>query len=355
MNNTNNNSITSISLNSNLKNKQKTKNAIYNQKMNSIKKHVDMNVSLGDHINLYKKKIFNQKIKNEIPISSISHNTSQYIKYKYLNQQNNSNLKQKIFSNKTNSNILINNTNNNMNNLSLNKNNKFMKKNILSKNKTSNIKSINTNNYIINTFNLSEKNFINNNTHTKKAIQKNITDEIIKFKKEKEEMKEKNQKRTKLIEKLIEENKSLSDKMDSILEENSKLKQKIKTYKENQDQLVMLIKIIQKNGVNIEEVIDQWNNEVEEEENEKEEKYEEITSKSLALDSLNDLNEKIDCSSFIPIAMKEMKTENKLKVTGVPKLNFDIIKNNQQLKRNINAKKQNKPKKKDNIILNKSK
>ena len=242
-----------------------------------------------------------------------------------------------------------------MNNLSLNKNNKFMKKNILSKNKTSNIKSINTNNYIINTFNLSEKNFINNNTHTKKAIQKNITDEIIKFKKEKEEMKEKNQKRTKLIEKLIEENKSLSDKMDSILEENSKLKQKIKTYKENQDQLVMLIKIIQKNGVNIEEVIDQWNNEVEEEENEKEEKYEEITSKSLALDSLNDLNEKIDCSSFIPIAMKEMKTENKLKVTGVPKLNFDIIKNNQQLKRNINAKKQNKPKKKDNIILNKSK
>ena len=355
MNNTNNNSITSISLNSNLKNKQKTKNAIYNQKMNSIKKHVDMNVSLGDHINLYKKKIFNQKIKNEIPISSISHNTSQYIKYKYLNQQNNSNLKQKIFSNKTNSNILINNTNNNMNNLSLNKNNKFMKKNILSKNKTSNIKSINTNNYIINTFNLSEKNFINNNTHTKKAIQKNITDEIIKFKKEKEEMKEKNQKRTKLIEKLIEENKSLSDKMDSILEENSKLKQKIKTYKENQDQLVMLIKIIQKNGVNIEEVIDQWNNEVEEEENEKEEKYEEITSKSLALDSLNDLNEKIDCSSFIPIAMKEMKTENKLKVTGVPKLNFDIIKNNQQLKRNINAKKQNKSKKKDNIILNKSK
>ena len=116
----------------------------------------------------------------------------------------------------------------------------------------------------------------------------------------------------------------------------------------------MLIKIIQKNGVDIESVIDRWNNEVEEEEeNEKEEKYEEITSKSLVLDSLNDLNEKIDCSSFIPIAMKEMKTENKLKVTGVPKLNFDIIKNNQQLKRN--AKKQNKTKKKDNNILNKSK
>ena len=358
MNNTNNNSITSINLNSNLKNKQKIKNAIYNQKMRSIKKHVEMDVSLGDHINLYKKKIFNQKIKNDIPISSISHNSSQYIKYKYLNQQNNSNLKPRIFSNKTNSNMIINNTNNNnMNNLSLSKNNKFMKKNILSKNKNSNIKSINTNNYIINTFNLSEKNYINNNTQTQKSLHKNITEEIIKFRKEKDKFKLKNEKSTKLIEKLIEDNKNLSDKINNILDENSRLKQKIKTYKENQDQLVMLIKIIQKNGVDIENVIDRWNNEVEEEEEEieKEEKYEEITSKSLVLDSLNDLNEKIDCSSFIPITMKEMKTENKLKVTGVPKLNFDIIKNNQQLKRNFNAKKQNKTKKKDNNILNKSK
>ena len=355
MNNTNNNSITSINLNSNLKNKQKMKNVIYNQKMSSIKKHVDMKVSLGDQINLYKKKIFNQKIKNEIPIASISNNTSQYIKYKYLNQQNHSNLKQRAFTNKTNSNMIINNTNNNMSNISLNKNNKFMKKSILSKNKASNIKSINTNNYIINTFNLSEKNYINNNTQTQKSLHKNITEELIKYRKEKEELKEKNQKRTKLIEKLIEDNKNLSDKINHILDENTKLKQKIKTYKENQEQLVMLIKIIQKNGVDIEDVIDKWNNEVElEEENENEEKYEEITSKSLALDSLNDLNEKIDCSSFIPITMKEMKTETKLKVTGVPKLNFDIIKNTQQLKKNFNPKK-NKTKKKDNNILNKSK
>ena len=356
MNNTNNNSITSINLNSNLKNKQKMKNVIYNQKMSSIKKHVDMKVSLGDQINLYKKKIFNQKIKNEIPISSVSHNSSQYIKYKYLNQQNHSNLKQRAFTNKTNSNMIINNTNNNMSNISLNKNNKFMKKNILSKNKNSNIKSINTNNYIINTFNLSEKNYINNNTQTQKSLHKNITEELIKYRKEKEELKEKNQKRTKLIEKLIEDNKNLSDKINHILDENTKLKQKIKTYKENQEQLVMLIKIIQKNGVDIEDVIDKWNNEVElEEENENEEKYEEITSKSLALDSLNDLNEKIDCSSFIPIAMKEMKTENKLKVTGVPKLNFDIIKSSQQIKKNLNHKKQNKTKKTYDDILNKSK
>ena len=37
--------------------------------------------------------------------------------------------------------------------------------------------------------------------------------------------------------------------------------------------------------------------------------------------------------------MKDKKTENKLKVTGVPKLNFDVIKNKQQKKRNKKKKK----------------
>ena len=94
------------------------------------------------------------------------------------------------------------------------------------------------------------------------------------------------------------------------------------------------------------ELIDKWNNEVEEEV-ENDDKYEEITSKSLALDSMNELNGKIDCSSFIPIAMEEKKSENKLKVTGIPKLNFDILKNNQQIKKNIEFKKNKKSKKKD--------
>ena len=357
MNNTNNNSITSINLNSNLKNKPKTKNAICNQKMSSIKKHAATKFSLGDKINLYKKKIFNQKNTNEIPISSVSHNSSQFIKYKYLKPSNNSNMKDKIFISKTNSNILINNTNNNNeNNISLNQNNKFQRKNNMIKSKNSQIKSINTNNYIINTFNLSEKNYINNNTQTQKSPQRTLTEEISKFRKEKEELKLINQKHSKLIEKLIEDNKNLSDKVNLILEENTKLKQKIKTYKENQEQLVMLVKIIQKNGVDIEQVIDKWNNDVaEEEEYEKEDKLEEITSKSLALDSLNELNEKIDCSSFIPITMKDKKYENKLKVTGVPKLNFDIIKKNQQVKRNPKDKKYNRKKKEKDNFLNKSK
>ena len=101
------------------------------------------------------------------------------------------------------------------------------------KSKNSQIKAINTNNYIINTFNLSEKNYINNNTHTRKSLQRNLTEEMSKFKKEKEELKVINEKHSKLIGKLIEDNKNLSDKINTILEENSNLKQKIKTYKES--------------------------------------------------------------------------------------------------------------------------
>ena len=200
----------------------------------------------------------------------------------------------------------------------------MQRKNFLIK-KNSKIKSINTNNYIINTFNLYEKNYI-----------------------------KKNKKHSKLIENLIEDNKNLNDKVNLLQEENSKLKQKIKNYKDNQEQLIMLVKIIQKSGVDVESLIDKWNNEVEEEE-ENEEKNEEITSKSLVLDSLNELNEKIDCSSFIPITMKDKKTENKLKVTGVPKLNFDVIKNKQQEKRNIKGKKNKAKNREIENYLNKSK
>ena len=333
-------------MNSNLKNKQKTKNVIYNQKLTSIKKNSVKKFSLGDKINLYKKKIFNPKNVNEIPISSVSQSTSQYIKYKYLNPNNNTNSRDNTYLSKTNSKMINNNKNNNSTNLSLNKNVKFQRKNNITKSKNSQIKAINTNNYIINTFNLSEKNYINNNTHTQKSLQRNLTEEMSKFKKEKEELKVINEKHSKLIGKLIEDNKNLSDKINLISEENIKLKQKVKNYKENQEQLVMLIKIIQKNGVDIEELIDKWNNEVEEEV-ENDDKYEEITSKSLALDSMNELNGKIDCSSFIPIAMEEKKSEKKLKVTGIPKLNFDILKNNQQIKKNLDFKKNKKSKKKD--------
>ena len=355
--NTNNNSVVSINLNSFFKNKQNQKTIIYNQKMNSFKKNDRLNISIGAKINLYKKKINKEKNEKENPLTSFSQNTSQYIKYKYLNPHNNFNLQDKTYINKTNYNKATSNKNNNyIGIITSNKMNKLQRNNCNNKNKNHQIKSINTNNYIINTFNLSEKNYINSNTQTQKSLQRNFTEELTKFNKEKEALKQANQKHSKLIEKLIEDNKNLNEKINTIQEENAKLKQRIKNYKENQDQLVMLVKIIQNSGVDIENIINAWNNEVEEEEKEEEEEEDnndEKISKSMTVDSMNDLNGKIDCSSFIPIIMKEKKPENVLKVTGIPKLNFDVIKNKQQEKNNL-KKKHNKNKKKvfDNNLNN---
>ena len=329
------------------------KNNLYNQKMNSNKRKAQMQFSFGDKINLYKKKIFNQKNINSmgIPIDPTSYNaTSQYIKYKYL-KPNNNNLNDKIIINNTNSNMFINNTSN-ISNISFNKNNKIPRKNATNNNnKKPKIKSINTNNYIINTLNVSEKNYINNSSQTQKVIQRNLTEEINKFKKEREELKRIYQKHERLIEKLIEDNKTLSDKIGGIEQENNKLKKKINIYKENQEQLVMLVKIIQQNGIDIEELIDKWNQDIENEEEitSDNEKKEEMNSKSIVLDSLNELNGKIDCSSFIPITVQEKKEEKKIKVSGVPKLNFDILKNN------YNQDNKNKHKKKKEKYLNNSK
>ena len=332
------------------------KNNIYNQKMGSIKKKAQMQFTFGDKINLYKKKIFNQKNMNSvgIPIEPTSQNTtSQYIKYKYL-KPNTNNTNEKIIINNTNSNMIINSATSNISNISIKKN-KIPRKNITNNNKKPQIKSINTNNYIINTLNLSEKNYINNNAQAHKAMQRNLTEEINKFKKEREELKKIYQKHERLIEKLMEDNKNLSDKIGGIEQENNKLKKKINVYKENQEQLVMLVKIIQQNGVDIEELIDRWNNDLEnEEEMNSKEKNEEINSKSIALDSLNELNGKIDCSSFIPITVQEKEEEKKMKVSGVPKLNFDLLKNNYNQENRNNHKQNNNKKKKDNYI-NKSK
>lgn len=392
VNNTNNNSTTSIKKNSNIKNKQKgAKNNMYNRKMSSIKKKERLQFSFGDKIKLYKKKIFNQKSINStgtgIPIEppSIHNATSQFIKYKYLKPNiSNHNINEKLIISKTNSNVFMNSaTTSNISNISINKKNiprynyaynNNLNKNNTNKNIQTKIKSINTNNYIINTLNLSEKNFINNSAQQpphNKGIQKNLTEEINKSRKERDELKKIYQKHKKLIEKLKEDNKNLSEKIGGIEHENNKLKNKINSYKENQEQLVMLVKIIQQNGVDIETLIDKWNNNIdnnmdndnEEETTSKENIYEDSINKtkSIILDSLNELNGKIDCSSFIPITVQEKKVEQKIKVSGIPKLNFDIIKNNYNSNQNNRNKDKhhhhhhdNKKEKKDNH-LNKSK
>ena len=93
----------------------------------------------------------------------------------------------------------------------------------------------------------------------------------------------------------------------------------------------MLVKIIQKSGVDVEKIIDKWNYDIEMENNDNEDEDEDINynnnneDNDSLTDSINELNSKIDPSSFIPINIEEPHINKKVK--GIPKLNFDIIKN----------------------------
>ena len=254
-------------------------------------------------MNLYKKKF--EPVKKPATITSNnSQNTSQFIKYKYL--------KPKTSAKKQ---LIIKKCLESTGNLERSELN----------NHTQQIKSINTNNYIINTINLSEKTFINNSMQIAKqkisSTPSNIETELNNLKKEKEQLNNLYKKQERLIERLIQDNKNLTNQIADTENENHKLNKKINVYKENQEQLVMLVKIIQKNGVDIETLIDKWNSELENETNNDEKEKESY------IDSLNSMNDK-DGINFIPIIDEEKKKDKKIVVENVQRLNFDMIKNN---------------------------
>ena len=300
---------------------------------------------------IYQKKIDSQKYTNSLgqnfPIDLLSKTSNQY-KYnntifksnnyiKYNDNNNGSKKNNTSINNKSNYNNPIN-----INNSHIIKNNSkipstkqscqnfsYINNNIShnygNKNKISN--PINT--YIINTLNVSEKDFLNSGISTAKPkkINKDYEKELDKLIKEKEESEDTIKKQEKLIEKLEEDNQKLDNKIKSIEYENKKIKQKIESHQENQEQLIMLVKIIQKSGVDIEELIDKWNNEVEKENNTN--ILDDSNNNESLSDSINELNSKIDPSSFIPINIEEPHVNKKV-FNGIPKLNFDMLKNNKE-------------------------
>ena len=235
---------------------------------------------MGDKISLHKNKSNNQKI-NSITLSrdSLIKAPSQFLAYKYLRPNT---IKEKYDI------VMINKP----------------------------YKSINTNNYIINTLNVSEKNFGNNSVIDKKNLEKDYN----KYKKEKEDLNNKIKEQKSNIEKLIERNKKLDDKFNEVSQENTNLKKKYGSLKENQEQLIMLIKIIQENGVDVDGLIDKWNNEVEMEERQAAGGDVENT-KSVDIEMIKE-HEKYE---FLPITVDNSK-KSRSNIKGVPKLNFDAIK-----------------------------
>ncbi len=250
------------------------------------------------------KNIENKNKENKKNNSNFTHTSSQFIKYKtlkpYLNKSNNS--------------------------------------------KT--VKSINTNNYIINTLNLSEKKIINSSLEKQNETM-DLEINIKKLRQEKEELEKKSEAQKKLIQKLIEDNEKIDNKFNEIYEENVRLRNKLNSYKDTQEQLIMLIKLVQKTGVDVEGIIDKWNNEVENENNNSDNISQEKEISSIS-EKQDYKDNKFD-PSFTPIVINENdKKDNSIKVSNVPKLNFSNLQKriqSNQLKenqKNENGKNKNK-------------
>jgi hypothetical protein len=362
VNNTNNNSISSLNAPKNFY--MSAKNNLFNKKIPMFKPKTSLKkYDIGEKIYIYQKKNDSKKYTNSIgqhfPIDLLSKNNNQYnnllksnnnnhIKYNgnnNINKNVNTSINKKNIKSSKNNNVskgnyIYNNINfnnshiikaNNKNNSRQINNNSHIAfiNNSISHNNKKNANPINT--YFINTLNVSEKDFLNSGISTgqgKKPQQKNdYENEINKLIKEKEESENTIKKQEKLIEKLIEDNEKLENKIKSIENENNKISQKISSHEENQEQLIMLVKIIQKSGVDVEELIDKWNNEVELENEENDGGVQNYSNNESYTDSINELNDKIDPSSFIPINIEEPRVNQKV-FSGVPKLNFDAIKNN---------------------------
>ena len=246
------------------------------------------------------------------------------------NYTNSMNLNNKFISNNrlhTTGNICPSNNNNNLSSSQFLKY-KSLKTNL---NKSSNnnrkeiYKSINTNNYIINTLNLSEKKIINSSVEPQSETV-DLENNYNKIIKEKEKLKKQIEELHKQNNKLKESNININNKFNLIYEENIKLKNELNYLKDNQEQLVLLIKIIQKNGIDVENIIDKWNNDIENIDKNSE-NNENVISKDISNSN----------KSFTPITIEENSPKNILKVSGVPKLNFNNL-NKDEKKRNKHKK-----------------
>ena len=161
------------------------------------------------------------------------------------------------------------------------------------------------------------KPLIKHNTTTSVSLENLDKDtSLMKVQREKEELLQKNKEQKKLISKLLSDNDKNERKLYQMREYNRELKLTIQDLKENESQLLLLIKIIGDKGIDIEEIIDKWNEEVKKnQENERESSF---------LNNIDSTSNRINDSSFVPITIDEEK-ENKVKNSNVPKLNFNFL------------------------------
>lgn len=161
------------------------------------------------------------------------------------------------------------------------------------------------------------KPLIKHNTTTSVSLENLDKDtSLMKVQREKEELLQKNKEQKKLISKLLSDNDKNERKLYQMREYNRELKLTIQDLKENESQLLLLIKIIGDKGIDIEEIIDKWNEEVK--------KNQKNENESSFLNNIDSTSNRINDSSFVPITIDEEK-ENKVKNSNVPKLNFNFL------------------------------
>ena len=76
----------------------------------------------------------------------------------------------------------------------------------------------------------------------------------------------KNNEQKEIINQLTQEKEKLVNELKEGKESKNILKEKYDKLKENQDQLIMLLKLVEKEGVNLENIITKWNSQMDEEE-----------------------------------------------------------------------------------------
>ena len=322
----------------NKKNTGNTNNMIKNSKASKTNFPFDL---LNKSNNRYKK--YNYKNRNKMNVNNYINN--------YIN--NNKNIKS---GKKTNNKNNCKNSNNKAKLMNNDLKNKKQMASFTNPNISNSVSCINTskinkinkmkkiqpgvnpiNTYIINTLNVSEKEFLKTGISSAKPGKvpsdqnKDLQNEINILIKEKEDEKNLIKRQKKLIEKFEEDNDILENRINLIIQENKKIKAKIKNYLENQEQLIMLVKIVQKSGVDVESLIDKWNNEVDNMNNEEENEISYNNESSIS-DEINELNGKIDPSSFIPINIEKPHVNKKV-FSGIPKLNFSNINNRESSKK----------------------
>lgn len=187
---------------------------------------------------------------------------------------------------------------------------------------------------LLNTLNLSSKNGFNMSIETSEP---DLENKIKILQKEKEELTNKNKEQKKLISKLMNDNEEIEKNISQLNNYNKHLKDKIEQLKENQNQLVLLLKIIEKNGIDIEGIIDKWNEEVEKENEESEEKD------SITINNIEQSDSRMDSALYVPITIDEGdKAENKINYKkNIPKLNFALLKRKADTDDDNKAKKDN--------------